>query len=413
MSRPATIAGLLERAFGLDPAVMGPTLLDRAVGRRLRALGLADPEAYRRRLADDPEELAELAEELAVPETWFYRDATPFQRLHEYAADWVRDPRRPPLRALSLACATGEEPYSIALALSETGLTAERFRVLGIDLSARALAAARGGVYGARSLRGLDAERLRRHFVAEDRRYAVGAALRRSVEFRRGNLTDPDLLAGEPRFDVIFCRNVLIYLTAEARERVVGHIRRLLGTGGLLFLGHADRSEALGREFAAAGGFAYRRREPAPPTSARPPVAARARPTRAAVAKAAPRRPGAHSVKAQSVAAQPPAAEPPLLERAAEHAGRGEYGPAAELCEQALRRNGPSARAFHLLGVIAQAQGDFDRAEHWLGKAVFLDAQHDEALLALSLLAGKRGDPEGAARYRRRAERARRAQEPR
>lgn len=103
--------------------------------------------------------------------------------------------------------------------------------------------------------------------------------------------------------------------------------------------------------------------------------------------------------------------ERPLLERAADHAGRGEYGPAVELCEQALRRNGPSAAAYHLLGVIAQARGDDERAEHWLSKVVFLDAHHDEALLALALLARKRGDIEGAARYRRRAERARRAKE--
>jgi chemotaxis protein methyltransferase WspC len=411
MSRPGLIAELLARAIGLDASILGPTLLDRAIQRRMRALGLTDPGAYTLRVRSDPDELDELAEELAVPETWFFRDAAPFERLREFATDWVREPRRPSLRVLSLACATGEEPYSIAMALTETGLGPGRFRILGVDLSARVLDVARRASYAGKSLRGVDPARLKRYFIPDGDRQAVAPELRRAVQFQRGNLIDPELLADEPPFDVILCRNVLIYLTTEAREQVLRHVRRLLAPSGLLFLGHADRSATLGGEFLSAGGFAFQRRGDSPIGGDSPVVVLRDPPRRTMTAPVTPRTRAGAKQPARAVAAPAPPVERPPLERAAEHAGRGEYGPAKELCELSLRRNGPSAPAFHLLGVIAQARGDDEQAEHWLGKAVFLDASHDEALLALALLARKRGDHEGAARYRRRADRARKGRE--
>src|SRR5262245_43337830 len=100
MSWPGAIAEMLARAIGLDAAVLGPTVLDRALRRRMRSLGLADTDAYQSRVTSDPDELDELAEELAVPETWFFRDSRPFERLRQLAASWLRDPNRAPLRAL-------------------------------------------------------------------------------------------------------------------------------------------------------------------------------------------------------------------------------------------------------------------------------------------------------------------------
>ena len=101
------------------------------------------------------DEVQALVEEVVVPESWFFRDDRPFEVLADFArAGWLVDPARPPLSALSLPCAGGEEPYSIAMTLLEAGLPAGRFRVDAVDVSARSLARAIAGVYGPNSFRG-------------------------------------------------------------------------------------------------------------------------------------------------------------------------------------------------------------------------------------------------------------------
>lgn len=406
MTASPTIAELLARGVGLDTTVLGDRQLDRAVRRRMERLALDDPSRYHRQLCERPEELIRLAEELTVPETRFLRDAAAFESLEHFAADWFQPlPLRPPLRILNLACATGEEAYSAAITLLDSGISGERFSILGVDLSERSLTVARAGLYPERSLRGLPSKLRQTYFQRDQEHYRLSAAARRPVRFISGNLNATDLLAGEPAFGVVFCRNVLIYLTEEARERVAEHLRRLVAPGGILLLGHADPVAGLRPWFEPAGGFALTRRPAVPDGSpaAETPGAPPPLPESAAkAARAAPRPRRARS----EMSASP-------LSLAADRAGRGDYREAVRLCQQALRHEGPSARAYHLLGVIARAQGDDQRAERWLSRAVYLDALDDESLLALSLLARKRGDLPASERYRRRAERARKARDAR
>ena len=125
----------------------------------MRELGLDDLAAYERRLSQSELELQELIEEVVVAESWFFRDERPFQWFRDYVRQrWLNDPSRPPLRVLSLPCAGGEEPYSIAMTLLDLGLPARRFRIDAVDVSARRLAIARRGVYSANAFRGPDLE---------------------------------------------------------------------------------------------------------------------------------------------------------------------------------------------------------------------------------------------------------------
>ena len=199
-----------------------------------------------------------------VPESWFFRDARPFEVFREFArAGWLVDPARPPLSALSVPCAGGEEPYSIAMTLLEIGLPPGRFRVDAVDVSARSLARAIAGVYGPNSFRGVDGPIRSRYFRDQGGAFTIDPAVRSSVRFHLGNLLDPALLADRPAFDVVFCRNLLIYLDAPARAAAFASIGRLLADGGLLFLGHADRpDDSPGSPFTPLpdkGSFAYRK----------------------------------------------------------------------------------------------------------------------------------------------------------
>ena len=106
----------------------------------MNELGLNDIAAYERRLCHSESELQSLVEEVVVSESWFFRDERPFLRFREHVrAHWLNDTTRPPLRVLSLPCAGGEEPYSIAMTLCDLGVSASRFRIDAVDVSAHRL----------------------------------------------------------------------------------------------------------------------------------------------------------------------------------------------------------------------------------------------------------------------------------
>src|SRR5271167_1162492 len=124
------IEGLLASRIGLDPVSVGSPLILRAATTRMGELGLDDLGAYERQVRSSAPELQALIEEVVVAESWFFRDERPFEWLREYVRTrWLNNLSRPPLRVLSLACAGGEEPYSIAIVLLDLELPAPRFEI--------------------------------------------------------------------------------------------------------------------------------------------------------------------------------------------------------------------------------------------------------------------------------------------
>jgi len=412
-SPSATVGRVLAGRIGLDPSSVGMALIARGVQSRMAALGLGSPGEYDRVLVERPEEAQALVEEVVVPESWFFRDDRPFEVLSDFAArGWLADLSRTPLSALSLPCASGEEPYSIAITLLEAGLAAERFRVDAVDVSARSLARAIAGVYGPNAFRGIGSPARTGYFREQGGAFTVEPVARASVRFHPGNLLDPSLFADRPPFDVVFCRNVLIYLDDEAKGRAFATLGRLVAGGGLLFLGHADRLEGFGStEFEPTGergAFAFRKGGAKPAKTTAPPTARRAAPPPPSAAVPRPSPPPVAPAKPAGVPPREPRAPESTratLERASALADSGRSAEATALVEGAIRTGGAGAGAYFLLGLIAQSSGDRGLAEAHFLKAIYLDPQHDEALLALALLARRKGDIGGEAAYRRRADR--------
>ncbi len=415
------IEQLLASQIGLDPLAVGPQLILRAVRQRMRELELDDLSAYERQLRQSELELQALIEEVVVSESWFFRDKLPFQRFREYVRTrWRDDPKRPPLRVLSLPCAAGEEPYSIAMTLWDLELPSARFRVDAVDVSDRRLAIASRGVYSLNAFRGPDPDFRARYFRDHPSGYELDPVVRATVRFLQASILDPRLLEGSPPYDVLFCRNLLIYLAPPARAYVLKVIDRLLAADGLLFIGHADRLEGTGTEakFTPDGDpacFAYRRADhgdaslPQHRVETPRPLATWIAPDSGAGSAVAilpvsngtiaPR--AAESIYAgvlSPVASQPSA----LLDQAAALANQGRFDEAVAECEQHLRLKGPSPSAYYLMGMIWQAAGDRRQAEECFRKTVYLEPKHGEALLALALLAERRGDHAAATSFRRR-----------
>jgi chemotaxis protein methyltransferase WspC len=417
--RPSGIVErLLAERIGLDSSSVGEGLIARGVHARMMALGLRSEVDYDRALLEQVEEVLALVEEVVVPESWFFRDDRPFEILEHFArAGWLIGPDRLPLAILSLPCAGGEEPYSIAMTLLEGGLPADRFRIDAVDISTRAVSRAIAGVYGSNSFRGSSRLPHSTYFREQNGSFTVDLAVRSTVRFHQGNLLDPTLFADRPPFDVVFCRNVLIYFDDHARRRAFATLARLVVDGGLLFLGHADRmDQPEGSPFEMTedkGGFAYRKGR----LKAKPVKAPRDVRVPLECGSLLPlSKPGASSRTPKNVgelrepekkAVKSTPVEPPALtlDRAMSLADLGRYDEATVLVEGVIRDVGANARGYFLLGLIAQAAGSRDQAEAYYLKTIYLDAQHDEALLGLAMLARRKGDLVAEAAYRRRAER--------
>ena len=406
MSWSNTVSNLLAKEIGLDVSSVGPTAIERAVLARIDILDLASPNEYLTPLGQSTAERDALIEEVVVPESWFFRDGRPFVRLQEH----VREKRtRSVWRILSLPCAGGEEPYSIAIALREIDLPTNKFHIDAVDISSRALARAEAGIYGPSAFRGPEFCDRSRYFRPHPAGWEVKPDVRASVRFEKGNLLDPDLLAHRPAYDVIFCRNLLIYLTEAARRQAVDCLDRLLAKDGLLFVGHAESLSLLQPRFgpdADRASFAYRRT--ASPESKVPSPESKVPSPESKVPSIQSKVPSPITQALDSGLGTRDSGLA-LLDQAAELSNRHEHDRAVRLCQQALHKHGPEPRAFVLLGMIELARGQTEQAETNLLKAIYLDNHHEEALLALALICERRGDADAALRYHRRAERARRA----
>jgi chemotaxis protein methyltransferase WspC len=414
MSMPLpTIEGLLEERIGLNPESVGTDTVERAVQRRMEACGTDDPAAYLAHLQVTPGEFDQLVETVVIPETWFFRDDGTFAYLATFAScEWRPGSTGAPLRVLSLACGSGEEPYSIAMTLDMAGV--REFEVLGVDVRHSAIDKGRCATYGESSFRGSDLGFRDRFFAECDGGYNLAPTVAQRVGFVVGNALDRTLFEGEAPFNVVFCRNLMIYLTRASRERVADTAYRLLLDDGLLFAGHAETESIWAGRFLSARqprAFAYVKAvEQKPIRPARAPKSAAASRRRVPKKARHTTRPPAAGRKTTAAPQAPASAlsgsKEERLENARKLADAGRFDEATDLCEQHLDEVGTSAEALFLLGMVSQAQGKEMRAEELFHKVTYLEPNHYEALMCLALQREKRGDLDGAGVLRRRAERA-------
>jgi chemotaxis protein methyltransferase CheR len=228
------------------------------LSRRLRSLGISSFDDYLRFLELEPAEWEHCTNALTTNVTSFYRESHHFDIL---AAQARASRGEAPLRVWSAGCSSGEEPYTIAMCLSES-LPGGNFKVLATDLDTQVLASAREGVYPLKSVSALPPERQKRFFLRGTGRFEGQARVRRDlaahVEFERLNLMDAEWPVGGG-FDAIFCRNVMIYFDKPTQRRLIERFWSLLNPAGLFFAGHAESLLDNGRHFRLRGQTVYER----------------------------------------------------------------------------------------------------------------------------------------------------------
>jgi chemotaxis methyl-accepting protein methylase len=242
----AMALGLLRAHRGVDFMGYRPKTIRRRLDARMRLAGYHDLGAYLGRLRTDAEEREKLLGHLTIKVTRFHRNGRSFMRLTETAlADLLaRHPGRP-LRIWSAGCSTGEEAWTLAMLLESAGAPGggERPQIQATDVDEAALETARGGVYPVRSLVELPAALESRWIDRDEALARVDPILGRRVEFRIHDLIGAVAPPLGWRFDLICCRNVLIYLDGRRRRRVIELLHRSLRPSGYLFLGEAEWPE--------------------------------------------------------------------------------------------------------------------------------------------------------------------------
>lgn len=228
----------LEETIGLHFPEHRRSALERRLQDRLQALCLTDFMDYYYYLrADLPGEVGYLADAVTNNETYFFRELDQLEALFDRKDERVAWPDRP-MRVLSAGCSSGEEAFTLAFLAEDRGVSVS---VDGFDLDPVRIGIARNGHCRSRSLRAMDEKQVRRYLIqAGPNRFEVRPRYRRHVSFSTANLVDRSTLRRPLPYDVIFCRNVLIYFSERSRRRAIENLSAMLRPGGLLFLGHAE-----------------------------------------------------------------------------------------------------------------------------------------------------------------------------
>lgn len=263
----AILSALIEERTGLHYSLLDREALRDKASARAREAGfesLLDYYYFLRYDASSAQELDALVESLVVGETYFFREWPPIEVLaRELIGPWCTAGARP--RIWSAACATGEEPLSLAMRLDSMGLL-RKVDLVATDLSARALERARAGHFGRRAVRQEPSPGLARAYLRpEGDGYRVDPKLVAAVDWRRVNLVDAAQVAALGTFDAILCRNVLIYFAEKTTRQVLGRLCSALRPGGALLVGVSESlmrfpAPLLGEE--RGGAFVYRKVAP-------------------------------------------------------------------------------------------------------------------------------------------------------
>lgn len=242
-------ADLIYKEAGIHLGDHKQALVSARLGKRMRFLSIQNFDEYYDFVQNDRsrKELGNLLDAISTNVTYFYREPDHFNILATLAAQWSKE-RQTRFRFWSAACSTGEEPYTMALTLSEVLQNNHDVKILATDISASVLASAHKGEYGSKKLEKIPGKMIDKYFIRlpgkGERVYRVKDSIKKMIQFSWLNLSSPPYPMKGP-LDIIFCRNVMIYFDNKVKERLLEDMHRLLKPGGYLMVGHAESLSGL------------------------------------------------------------------------------------------------------------------------------------------------------------------------
>ena len=403
------IAEQLKKAMGLHSPTVGMVTVSSAIDKRMRICEIDNDNEYLMYIRTTPDEMKELTEAVIIPETWFFREHEPYKYVLEYFQEHNPAQR---LSILSIPCSTGEEPYSIAMMLVDNNIHDTRYQIDAVDIADKNINKARTGLYRKNSFRSEDLRFMDRYFIKENELYAIADSIKQKVNFHCENVLSSSFSLASKQYDIIFCRNLLIYFDVETQRQMLSTLEKMLTPKGILILGHAETVQYSDHSFVPAvdsKSYVYVKK-----TNLDKAIQKRqkrhndnfndkrkhTRPIKLVT------RPF-HNVRSdnKNLKQDLPASPNKQLGIAFELANEGQLDEALDICTSYIDSNHDSSRAFYLSGVIYDTKGNSNKAYKMLRKAIYLDPDNLEALIHLSLIAEQRGDHDEAMRLKSRAQR--------
>lgn len=389
---------LLLNRCGLDYPTRKRNDLAHSIGLTLIATGYPDPDSLYSAVVAGGQAWEALLVNVTIGETYFFRNAPQFAALRERILPDVVQRRMTTkgIRIWSAGCATGEEPYSLAMLANDHLPDRDNWQIsiLATDINPEFLARAQEGVYGAWSFRETSDTMRSRYFTPEGLRWRLASEIRRMVRFMRLNLAEPsypNIVTGTCAFDIILCRNVTIYFDAATTRQVVGRFYDSLVPGGWLIVGHAEPQASVYHQFEVHNfpdTVVYRKPLNAPLFTVdrtNPPIAISTTPKNVAPHPILPTAPiPLHTPKPASLSPLPKAVtpqQPPtpvieaevLLRQARQAADRGDWTEAEQQCVHIIEQAPLRRDAHYLLAQIHEHHARLDQALASYRRAMYLD----------------------------------------
>ncbi len=241
------ILTVLEEEIGLDPESVGYKYIEKSINNTILKLGQIDEKEFYKEIIINKKSLEIFIEEIVVSETWFLRNRKSFNNLKIYLNQY--DVVNEKLKILSAPCSTGEEIYSIIFMLFESGISSANCNLAAWDINHLNLNKAKKAMYKKLSLKELNDTDIEKYFRKEENFYKIkDDYLQYKIDFKQINLTKKIIEINE-KFDIIFCRNLLIYLNENARKILLFNLEQLIKDNGILFVGESELNYFLNNGF--------------------------------------------------------------------------------------------------------------------------------------------------------------------
>ena len=403
---------VLKDKIGLHAQSIGDSSFHIAIEKRLNKNKITQINEYVDLLSRENQEVTALIEEIVVPETWFFRNRPSFEYLSKFVdANFKFKSTAQPcnsLRVLSLPCSTGEEPYSIAIQLSQSGALMHRIDIDAVDISARSLQKARLGIYTAASLRDTPTHIQEKYFSPLDNNYQLKKQFRELINFKQGNFMTGPISPVPSYYDVIFCRNLLIYFDAELQQVAFEKLFRALKPEGLLILGHAESATIKSKFFYRGEGekaHAFRRVD----LQEKSPVTLQANKKALKESQTDWKKEfGCEAVKSNSkesnagVNRQYKNVNEISVRLIEKLVLKGNHVEAESLIDQLMQKNSNNSYGYYLFALLKYKNGEVKLAESILKKAIYLEPNHEKSIELLIVIAKAKADLGALSRYQKR-----------
>lgn len=395
---------LLNNKIGLSVNTIGEETANGIIMGFIKEIGIESIDDLILELENNKQLEILFLDKFLINETWFLRDQKPFIYFKEYITNEFIN-KKHKIRILSLPCSTGEEVYSLSIILSELENNNFSYSIDGIDLSKRAIEFAKQGLYRKNSFRGTDEYFQLKYFTKKNDCLLLKDEYRNNIKFNVGNILDNDLLINNDKYDVIFCRNLLIYFDEQSRKTAKYKIDSLLKENGLLFVGHAETilfnsDYKLLKE---KGVFALQKTKHETinnelPIQKKLKEIKRSKPLIEDKKIIVDNNFNTHNKIKNKIETQL------SLDDAKIKADFADYESALNICFEVEKSNGPTFDNYNLQGVIYSALNNHNKAIEKFKKAIYLNPNDYESLVHLSLIYKKIGNETQAKQLTKRFE---------